>query len=82
MTGWMRVLVAAVVPLVLSGCGIPDLVAHTVKHVEKSREARQAQPARAEVLPQPQARPVEEPPPVAVTVPVRESISVESLPSR
>lgn len=77
-------------PLSLSGCGIPDLAAHAVKEVEKSRER-----GRAEVLPasapaaQPQvwhgssrAEPEPPPPPVMDTrgVPARETVTVESLP--
>ncbi len=77
------------VTLVLCGCDAVGLIAHTVKQVEKNREAG-AQPAatRGEAQPvaQPavQRQPAEEPPAPVVdaVVPPRESVTVESLPLR
>jgi hypothetical protein len=83
----VRLLVVAL-PLALAGCGLPDLVAHTVKSVEHSREGRTEaanQPAQ-----QPSAQPAvarqapaeEPPPPMATAVPRRSTITVEALPER
>lgn len=83
--------VALLAPVALAACGVPDLVAHTVKQVEKSREQGRAmsQPAAAQQpdIRSPQPAPsrqaqAEEPPPIAVTMPRRESITVEALPER
>ncbi|MGE5505336.1 MAG: hypothetical protein ACM31L_13000 [Actinomycetota bacterium] len=81
-----RLLAVLLLPLALSACGVPDLVAYTVKEVEKSREqgrtmAQQPAPAAQPVFVARQ--PAEEPPPpVAASggvVPPRESVTVETL---
>ncbi|MGE5545362.1 MAG: hypothetical protein ACM33T_00575 [Solirubrobacterales bacterium] len=81
-------LLACLLPLAVTACGVPDLVAHGIKEVEKSRDrARQddIQPVATqprEVEPRP-AVVREEPPPAdtipAGTVPRREAVTVEPL---
>jgi hypothetical protein len=74
----------ALAPL-LSGCGIPDLVAHGVKAAENSHDRARAKeaapPASAAVQPV-SARPVAEepPPPVVAPMPRHSSVTVEALP--
>ncbi len=79
--------IALIVPLALSACGVPDLVAHGVKAYEKSQDqkdaasqaqsqpsaqpAQTAPPARAEALP-------DDPPPITPP-PARDSIKNEKL---
>ncbi|CAA7626314.1 hypothetical protein [Magnetospirillum sp. SS-4] len=77
-------LLALIVAPLLGGCGIPDLVAHTVKAVEKSRRdgsgQAEAQPSAAQSQP---AAAAEEPPqPVAAPLPPRSSVTAEELPAR
>lgn len=72
-----RLLVACLLPLAVSACGIPDLVAHGVKEIDKTNA--RSQPAAAPAR-QPTAQPAvvrEEPPPSPA--PARESIQVETL---
>jgi hypothetical protein len=67
----------------LSGCGIPDLVAHGVKEIEKSnrsggQSSASSQPAQAQ--PQYQSRTEEEPPPPSAPAAARRSsVTVEEL---
>ena len=71
-----RLLVACLLPLAVTACGIPDLVAHGVKEFDKT-SAKPQSPAPAA---QPAAQPAvvhDDPPPTPA--PVRESISVEPL---
>jgi hypothetical protein len=82
-----RLILACCLPLALTACGVPDLIAHGIKEYEKTR-APAVQPAAAPAEPA-QAQPAvvrEEPPsPVytGATSPVsREAIQVESLPPR
>jgi hypothetical protein len=84
------VLVCVLAPL-LAGCGIPDLVAHTVKAVEKSQRepAASADPAPAAANTS-QERVEEAPPPAAAPAYTPSSrsggggggITVEELPPR
>jgi hypothetical protein len=75
-------LVLALAPC-LAGCAVADLVAHTVKEVEKSQREPQAQSAQRS-QPQPQAQKDEEPPPpVSAPISRRSStVTVEELPPR
>ncbi|CAA7617289.1 conserved hypothetical protein [Candidatus Terasakiella magnetica] len=81
------VLALAIAPL-LGGCGIPDLVAHTVKSIEKRNEGGQTPSSpssvdsQAATRPQTQTQPDEPPPPVSAPAPRRSSVSVEELPAR
>lgn len=78
-------LALAIAPL-LGGCGIPDLVAHTVKTIEKRNEGAQTPSSSANSQtvsrPQAQTQPDEPPPPVSAPAPRRSSVSVEELPAR
>lgn len=82
-----RLLLACCLPLALTACGVPDLIAHGIKEYEKTR-APTVQPAVAPAEPaQPQPAVVREepPPPVytgATSPAARESIMVENLPAR
>jgi hypothetical protein len=83
------VICLALAPL-LAGCGVPDLVAHTVKAVEKSQNGPSAASAAApSTQPQPAVAapaPIEDysPPPAAYYPPSRPSggVTVEELPPR
>ncbi|TAN64146.1 MAG: hypothetical protein EPN20_08685 [Magnetospirillum sp.] len=70
----------------LTGCALPDLVAHTVKAVEKSQRNGGAQPASSQPAssqPAPAAEPEEAPPPPqSAPQPRRSSVTVEELPGR
>ncbi|MBI5165170.1 MAG: hypothetical protein HY985_14870 [Magnetospirillum sp.] len=84
-----RPIAAAMLLLPLSGCGVPDLVAHGVKEYQKSRDARQADAAAPAGLVQPVVARSEpavdrdpEPPPPAVIVQPPEKVTVEALPAR
>lgn len=59
------------VPLILSGCGIPDLFAHGIKSAKNTGQATQPVATTA--------APAEPPPPVAVE---RGQVVVEQLPAR
>lgn len=86
-------LVCVLAPL-LAGCGIPDLVAHTVKVVEKSQREPAVSPPPSNAVPAaaaiPQDRAEEAPPPApapAYAPPSRSGesgggITVEELPPR
>ncbi|MEW5729440.1 MAG: hypothetical protein AB1918_16550 [Pseudomonadota bacterium] len=82
----LSVMLSCLLPLALSACGIPDIVAHGVKEFDKSqRKGGEVQPAAAPAHVQRPAPAVvqEEPPPPVYSGPapsVRESISVEALP--
>ncbi|OAN44703.1 hypothetical protein A6A04_07710 [Paramagnetospirillum marisnigri] len=82
--GW-RCVLAMVLALGLGGCGVPDLVAHTIKEVEKSQrdgggKASTAEPSRPAAT---DSRAEEEPPPpVRAPQPARSSVTVEELPAR
>ena len=68
-------------PLALSACGIPDMVATGVKAIEHEDERqKQLNKASAPPAPQPQPQPVynDPPPPVYAPAP-RDSITVEKL---
>ena len=74
-----------IVPLVLSGCGIPDLVATGVKAVEKSQDERDAKRAQQQQYTPPPAYSqqgpagnADQPPPMA-PAPARDSVTVEHL---
>lgn len=72
------VLVLAV-PLALGACGVPDLVAHGVKAYERNRDGTTQAQAEPQQPPPPPAT-VSEPPAAApVSVPPRESVTVEPL---
>ena len=81
----IKIALIALMPLALSACGIPDIVAHGVKSYEKSQDAKdaQTQPATAQTQqPQTQQPPPPAsyaPPPVAAPAPPRESVTVEKL---
>jgi hypothetical protein len=77
-------LVALVLAPLLAGCGIPDLVAHTVKSIEKSQRdgGNQAEASQSAGQQQPAATADEPPPPAAAPIPRRTSVTVEELPSR
>ena len=81
-----RLLLACVLPVALSACGVPDIIAHGGKEIDRGNQPQQVAPASA---PAGQHRPApavmrEEPPPVAAPSPVapRESITVETLPAQ
>ncbi|MBC7952975.1 MAG: hypothetical protein H7Z12_14305 [Rhodospirillaceae bacterium] len=79
-----RLALVVLAPLVLAGCGVPDLVAHGVKSYEKSQERGQPQPAIAQpVQPAPTYQPARyepEPQSEPVTgVPARETVVAEPL---
>lgn len=77
-----RGLVILAATLLLAGCGIPDLVAHGVKEIEKSNRSSGASPAPASA-PSAQARAEEEPPPPSAPAAARRSsVTVEELPAR
>lgn len=65
----------------LSGCGIPDLVAHGVKEIEKSnRSGGQSSSPPQQSQPQYQSRTEEEPPPPSTPAAARRSsVTVEEL---
>lgn len=70
---------------VLTGCALPDLVAHAVKEVEKSQRDGGGKPSTAErppVAASQDSREEEAPPPVAAPQPRRSSVTVEELPAR
>ena len=78
----MKIIVFLALPLslALSGCGVPDLVAHGVKAYEKSQDQRDKS-AQADTVVQAsngQSDPAPEPPMIA-PAPPRESVSTESL---
>lgn len=84
-----RLIAVAVLLLPLSGCGVPDLVAHGIKEYEKSRDARQAnaaaQPGPAQPVvyrSEPAVEREPEPPPPSVIIPPPEKVTVEALPAR
>lgn len=82
-----RLAIIPLTPLVLAGCGVPDLVAHGVKSYEKSQERSKSQPAVAQPAQPPgpvyqptRYQPEPQPQPEAVTgVPARETVVAEPL---
>ena len=79
----VRSLVAAVLAVMLSGCAVADLVAHTVKAVENNLQDK----GQGAAAPQTQATSSrstadEPPPPAAAPAPRRSSVTVEELPAR
>ena len=81
-----RFALAALLPLSLAACGVPDLVAHGVKSYERTQDANKTasnqppaayQPAPAAQQPAPAAQ--GEPDFVPAPAPQRESISSEPL---
>ena len=78
-----RTIAVVTLAALLSGCGVPDLVAHTVKAVEKNQQDK-GQTAAAPQSQAPQARPAadEAPPPVAPPQARRSTVTVEELPPR
>lgn len=82
----IAVVLLCLAPL-LGGCGVPDLVAHTVKAVEKNQRdgapvASGTQTQASSQPTSPQTRDEEPPPPVAQPQPHRSSVTVEELPAR
>lgn len=77
-------LLAAVMPMVLSSCAVVDIVAHSVKEIDKSQTRGAAQPAatRTEVQPAAVVRDEEPPAPIysGPSGPSRGSVQVEELP--
>lgn len=81
-----RFVVAAVLPLALAACGVPDLVAHGVKSYERTQDANRTaanqppaqQPAPAAYQPAPVQQQAE-PDFVPAAAPARESITAEPL---
>ncbi len=82
-------LVLVTLPLLLTACAIPGIVAHSVKSYEHRNDGTPAaEPTAAESQPQPQPDmvrdtpppPPPEPPPGTTTVPPRDAVSVEPLP--
>lgn len=82
----LRFALAALLPLSLAACGVPDLVAHGVKSYERTQDANKTaanqppaayQPAPAAQQPAPAAK--AEPDFVPTPAPQRESISSEPL---
>lgn len=75
---------ALIVPLALSACGVPDIVAHGVKAYEKSQDQKdggaQTQPASQPTTSAPAPVEVQQdaPPPIA-PVPARDSVTKEKL---
>ena len=76
--------IALIVPLALSACGVPDLVATGVKAYEKNQDQKDAaaQSASQQQVPQPQyqyqSQQSADPPPI-VPPPRRDSVTVEPL---
>jgi hypothetical protein len=82
--GW-RFSLLMVAVLALGGCGVPDLVAHTIKEVEKSQRdgGAKAPATESERSTAVESRAEEEPPPpVRAPQPSRSSVTVEELPAR
>lgn len=80
-----RFALAAVLPLTLAACGVPDLIAHGVKSMDRNQNGNRtaagnpypaAQPAPAAA---PQRAPDPEPEYGPAAAPVRESITSEPL---
>lgn len=80
---FVRMLTVVALPMALTACGVPDLIAHGVKSYESSQSKSQQQDYAQQVQPQPKVQPARydpEPPPIAAeSVPPRESVAVESL---
>lgn len=79
-----RFLLAAALPLVLSACGVPDLVAHGVKSYERTQDANRTAANSPPAAQQPppaasQPAPAAESDFVPAPAPQRESISAEPL---
>lgn len=78
-----RLALAAMLPLAVAGCGVPDIVAHGVKAYERSQEPRQAQTTQppAAYQPPPAATvPARDPDPIVpAAVPPRETVTSEPL---
>lgn len=79
----LPLLVFVMAPL-LAGCAIPDLVAHTVKAIEKSQRdgGGQAEASRPAGQQSSAATADEPPPPAAAPMPRSTSVTVEELPPR
>ncbi|MCR6632019.1 MAG: hypothetical protein NVV74_19315 [Magnetospirillum sp.] len=80
----LRMAVLALVPLLLSGCGVPDIVAHSVKAYERSQTPSQPAAAGnttpAAYQPAPAAtQPAPEPEALPASVPARETVTAEPL---
>lgn len=80
---------ALAVPLLVAGCGVPDIIAHGVKSYEHSQKPNNSQAVTAQPearqSTQPSAAPVasgttaNEPEPVSGPVPPREQVTAEPL---
>lgn len=80
------VLLTAVLSFGLAGCALPDLIAHTVKAVEKSQRgdstSQTASTSSQPASPRPATEPDEPPLPQSVPMPRRSSVTAEELPPR
>lgn len=82
-----RFALAALLPLSLAACGVPDLVAHGVKSYERTQDANKTASNQPPAAYQPAPAAQQAPPPAAqaepdfvpVPAPQRESISSEPL---
>lgn len=79
----IRFVLAAALPLALSACGLPDLVAHGVKSYERSQDANRTAantpPPAVQPAPAAYQRAPEPEPFVPAPAPQRESVTAEPL---
>lgn len=80
----IRFVLAAALPLALSACGVPDLVAHGVKSYERTQDANRTAannppPAAQQPAPAAQPAPRAEADFVPAPAPQRESVTAEPL---
>lgn len=84
----LRLALAAMLPLSLAACGVPDLVAHGVKSYERTQDANKSAAGQQQPAAYQPAPPAQQPAPAAgqmeadfvpTPMPQRESVTAEPL---